>query len=70
MATPETSAFGGTNFKPTGLAANKKLKPYGINQDADNLAYDPKARETRSQPEVFEGFKAQASGQTAAPTLF
>ncbi|KAG6303402.1 hypothetical protein E4U45_002221, partial [Claviceps purpurea] len=29
-----------------------KLKPYGINQDADNLAYDPKARETRFQPEV------------------
>ncbi|KAG5955946.1 hypothetical protein E4U56_006833 [Claviceps arundinis] len=30
MATPETSAFGGTNSKPTGLAAKKKLKPHDI----------------------------------------
>ncbi|KAG6091859.1 hypothetical protein E4U31_007119 [Claviceps sp. LM219 group G6] len=34
--TRETSAVGGTGSKSTGLAASKKLDPYGDSQDAEN----------------------------------
>ncbi|KAG6241935.1 hypothetical protein E4U23_007054 [Claviceps purpurea] len=53
----EHSAFGGTDFKPTGHAAHKSLTPFGDNQDAENPDYDRRARETRSQPDVFEDDK-------------
>ncbi|KAG6019136.1 hypothetical protein E4U40_007348 [Claviceps sp. LM458 group G5] len=39
QATPKTISFGGTNVKPTGLAA------HGHDQGAKNPAYDPKAFE-------------------------
>lgn len=60
--TRETSAVGGTGSKSTGLAASKKLDPYGDSQDAKNPDFDPKARETRHLPEVFEGNKEEFEG--------
>ncbi|KAG6039875.1 hypothetical protein E4U39_007476, partial [Claviceps sp. Clav50 group G5] len=57
--TRETSAVGGTGSKSTGLAANKKLDPYGDSQEAKNPDFDPKARHL---PEVFEGNKEEFEG--------
>ncbi|KAG6019227.1 hypothetical protein E4U40_007263, partial [Claviceps sp. LM458 group G5] len=48
-----TSTANGTGSKSTGLAASKKLDPYGDRQDAKNLDFDLKARETRPLPEVI-----------------
>ncbi|KAG6223679.1 hypothetical protein E4U34_000753 [Claviceps purpurea] len=60
--TREASAVGGTGSKSTGFAANKKLDPYEDSQDAENPKFDPKARESRSLPEVFEGKKEEFEG--------
>ncbi|KAG6173512.1 hypothetical protein E4U51_005222 [Claviceps purpurea] len=60
--TRETSAVGGTSSKSTGLTASKKLDPYGDSQEAKNPDFDPKARETRHLPEVFEGNKEEFEG--------
>ncbi|KAG6049256.1 hypothetical protein E4U39_006351 [Claviceps sp. Clav50 group G5] len=57
-----TSTANGTGSKSTGLAASKKLDPYGDRQDAKNLDFDLKARETRPLPEVIEGKKADFEG--------
>lgn len=61
-ATLDTSSLGGTNFKSKGLAAHKYLRPYGKDEDAPNEDYDPRARESRILPEVFEGQKGEFEG--------
>ncbi|CAJ2509619.1 Uu.00g146450.m01.CDS01 [Anthostomella pinea] len=43
--TPANSAFGGTDFKPTGFAALPAFVPFGQDQDARNPHYDKKARD-------------------------
>ena len=55
--TPANSAFGGTDFQPTGFAALPAFKPFGTNQKAKNAAFDRKARESRRDPGVFHGNK-------------
>ena len=55
--TPDQSAFGGANFQPTGFAAKKVFRPYGIDQDAKNPNYDPKAKRSGVDPGVFKGDK-------------
>jgi hypothetical protein len=55
--TPEESAFGGANFKPTSFAALKAFKPYGRDQDAKNPSYDRKARCSGVNPGIFSGDK-------------
>ncbi|KAG6030548.1 hypothetical protein E4U40_007819 [Claviceps sp. LM458 group G5] len=70
--TRETIAVGGTGSKSTDFAANKKLDPYGDSQDAENPKFDPKARESRSLPEVLEGKKEEFEGwmkKTCTPAL-
>ena len=49
------SAFGGTDFQPTGFAALSTFKPFRTNQKAKNAAFDRKARESRRDPGVFDG---------------
>lgn len=57
--TPANSAFGGTEFQPTGAAALPAFKPYGKDQQAKNPAYDKTARESRRDPGTFNGDKNQ-----------
>lgn len=58
-ATPANSAFGGIEFKPTGLAALPAFKPYGDDQKAVNSLYDRKARHSCRDPGTFDGEKAE-----------
>ncbi|KAJ2905570.1 hypothetical protein MKZ38_005033 [Zalerion maritima] len=55
--TPATSAFGGNDFQPTGLAAMEAFKPYDKYQHAANAKYDGKARKHCLVPSKFEGDK-------------
>src|ERR1700716_1686192 len=55
--TPSNSAFGGVDFKPTGFAALPTFKPFGVDQDAKNVTFDRKARESRRDPGIFQGDK-------------
>ncbi|CAJ2510964.1 Uu.00g065890.m01.CDS01 [Anthostomella pinea] len=55
--TPANSAFGSTDFKPTGFAALPEFTPFGQDQDARNPHYDKKARESRREPGMFAGEK-------------
>src|ERR1700716_3598243 len=55
--TPSNNAFGGVDFKPTGLAALPTFKPFGVDQNAKNVTFDRKARESRRDPGVFQGDK-------------
>ncbi|KAG6063577.1 hypothetical protein E4U33_006324, partial [Claviceps sp. LM78 group G4] len=48
--TREPSALGGTGSKSTGLAASKKLDPYGDSQDAENPKYDPRRAKRATWP--------------------
>jgi hypothetical protein len=57
--TPFASAFGGTEFKPTGFAALPHFKPYGKDQNAVNPDYDKKAKRSGIDPGVFTGNKAE-----------
>lgn len=55
--TPENSAFGGTAFKPSGLAAKAAFKPYGADELSVNPSYDAKAKRCGINPNIFDGKK-------------
>jgi hypothetical protein len=57
--TPANSAFGGTNFQPSGFAALAAFVPYGEDQNAANPKYDKKARPSGVNPGVFKGDKEE-----------
>lgn len=57
--TPAHSAFGGTDFQPTGFAALPAFKPYGKDQRAANPAYDSKAKKAGIDPGKFRGDKLE-----------
>lgn len=60
--TPLNSAFGGSDFKPTGFAAHEEFKPYGVDQTAKNPDYEPKARKSGVDPGTFDGNKEEFDG--------
>lgn len=53
--TPANSAFGGSDFQPTGTAAHRAFKPYGLNRDSPNPNYSDKAKARADDPGKFDG---------------
>ena len=56
---PENSAFRGSLFKPSGLAAKAAFKLYGENELSANPRYDAKAKKCGINPSIFEGKKEE-----------
>ena len=61
-STPVDSAFGGTKFAASGVAAKAAFAPYGDNQNAVNPRYSRKAKPTSIDPGTFEGNKDEFDG--------
>ena len=54
-STPANSAFGGTVFQPTGVAARAAFNPYGTNHRSSNPDYKEKAKARGLDPGRFQG---------------
>jgi hypothetical protein len=53
--TPAESAFGGTAFRPSGLATRPEFAKIELDENGQNRAYNDKARSRAKDPFVFEG---------------
>jgi hypothetical protein len=54
QSTPAESAFGGTKFRPTGMAAWPQFTPFAGNE-GKNPGYDDRAKARAKDPPAFEG---------------
>lgn len=57
--TPMNSAFGGSDFQPTGFAALDAFKSYGKDQNAVNPKYNENKKQVGLNPGVFSGDKEE-----------
>ena len=57
VVTPAQSAFGGSDYKPVGVAAKQEFKPFGDDQWSVNEDYNPQQSEENEKSQTFTGNK-------------